>query len=137
MKYYCVPSREYREEVVKDLKLILKRELRESFDFLDSQLQGEFLLTDMKKKTISDLIQIRFSTVSLMFSQGSSIDYTYDRFFELNHNKAAGKRKAEFVESLRINFRMSNSKVDENKQILSARAPVTSRSSAPKVLQQT
>lgn len=131
-----MPSQEYREEVVKDIKMILKQELKESFDYLESQLQGEFVLMDMKKKPITDLMQIKFSTVSLMYCHSTSVDFSYDRFFGLNHNKAEGKKKAEFVESLRLNFRINCPKLDENIPTVTTRAPLSSRSSAPKTLTQ-
>jgi hypothetical protein len=60
--------------VIKDIKLILKQELRESFDYLEAQLQKDFTLLDMKKRSITDLLQIPFGTVSLMFCRSQSVD---------------------------------------------------------------
>ena len=70
------------------------------------------MLTDMKKQPITDLLRIRFNTVSMMFASSNSCDKSYERFFTLNREQATGKKKSDFIDTIRLNFRISNPKLD-------------------------
>lgn len=70
---------------------------------------------DMKKRPITDLIQIPFASVSMMFCHSRSMDQSYTRFYSLNRDQIMDQKKASLLEDLKISFRMSNPNVDDIK----------------------
>jgi hypothetical protein len=53
---------------------------------------------NMKKRPITELMQIPFNTISLMFCNEKNSDANYKRFYHVNHNQTIDRRKVNFFE---------------------------------------